>query len=372
MGKYIDGLRIETYRGIKDLQIEDISDFNIFVGDNNCGKTSLLEAVQILGNPRDFNGIVRIARARDRFRTSPSRSTQSVFDSLLNIFDKTKSTDVHNDSMKIAVACSNEIGSSSFELVGAIEKQLVSIDDIEKNEFANNIFENSIDEEVDCFVGKIIYESDASLISESYEKEVLLNKYSNLRISSSGKVEFNANYLSTIDHIVEDTFRNIVKDESFTKEVINLLQTFDKNILDLKVIPADDGRYYQAISSRDLGLMPVSTYGDGIKKIISFADAVLRARNGILLIDEIETAIHPRVMDEVYNFLISACKKYNVQLFATTHSLETVDKLLGCSPEEINNIRVITLKKKDKQTFSRVLTGEDARKLRINNDVELR
>ena len=38
--------------------------------------------------------------------------------------------------------------------------------------------------------------------------------------------------------------------------------------------------------------MPLSTYGDGIKKVIALAGRIADAQNGILLIDEIETSIH--------------------------------------------------------------------------------
>ena len=36
---------IGRYRGIEDLEIKDLANVNIFVGPNNCGKTSILEAV---------------------------------------------------------------------------------------------------------------------------------------------------------------------------------------------------------------------------------------------------------------------------------------------------------------------------------------
>ena len=37
-------LRIRNFRSIKDLQIEGLGQFNLFVGENNCGKSSVLEA----------------------------------------------------------------------------------------------------------------------------------------------------------------------------------------------------------------------------------------------------------------------------------------------------------------------------------------
>jgi recombinational DNA repair ATPase RecF len=38
-------LKIENFRGIKSLEIDDLARVNLFVGRNNCGKTSVLEAI---------------------------------------------------------------------------------------------------------------------------------------------------------------------------------------------------------------------------------------------------------------------------------------------------------------------------------------
>ena len=41
---YNTTLRISNFRSIKDLQIDGLGQFNLFVGENNCGKSSVLEA----------------------------------------------------------------------------------------------------------------------------------------------------------------------------------------------------------------------------------------------------------------------------------------------------------------------------------------
>ena len=74
--------------------------------------------------------------------------------------------------------------------------------------------------------------------------------------------------------------------------------------------------------------MPVSTYGDGIKKVLLLANAIVQAAHGILLIDEVETAIHTKYYDDIFRFLLKACKQYEIQLFITTHNLEALDALL--------------------------------------------
>jgi AAA15 family ATPase/GTPase len=44
-------ITIEGLRGIKHLKIEDFGRVNLFVGKNNCGKTTLLEGIFLLTGP---------------------------------------------------------------------------------------------------------------------------------------------------------------------------------------------------------------------------------------------------------------------------------------------------------------------------------
>ncbi len=51
----LDSLHVEGFRGLKSLEVERLARINLFVGMNQSGKTSLLDAVQILldrGSPR--------------------------------------------------------------------------------------------------------------------------------------------------------------------------------------------------------------------------------------------------------------------------------------------------------------------------------
>ena len=75
--------------------------------------------------------------------------------------------------------------------------------------------------------------------------------------------------------------------------------------------------------------MPLSSYGDGIKKVLSIASGIARAVDGVLLIDEVETAIHTRYFEDIFRFIASACRKFGVQVFITSHSIEAIDGFLS-------------------------------------------
>ena len=61
MGKYITELNISQFRGINELEMKNIGDVNLLVGNNNVGKTSVLEAIKILSQPADVGNLVKTA-----------------------------------------------------------------------------------------------------------------------------------------------------------------------------------------------------------------------------------------------------------------------------------------------------------------------
>ena len=64
--------------------------------------------------------------------------------------------------------------------------------------------------------------------------------------------------------------------------------------------------------------------GDGIRRILQLFISMEKARDGFLLIDEFENGLHYSVQTEVWQLLFRLAKQRNIQIFATTHSLDCV------------------------------------------------
>lgn len=142
------------------------------------------------------------------------------------------------------------------------------------------------------------------------------------------------------------------------------LQLFEAEIEDMMIFKSDiSNRPVEYLKHRRLGNMPLSTFGDGIKKVLVLSNAIAKAAGGILLIDEIETAIHKKYYDDIFRFIVKACKAFDVQVFITTHSLEAIDGLLATQDyeeqKEEDSISVVTLKRENNNTYSRVLSGRE-------------
>ena len=118
--------------------------------------------------------------------------------------------------------------------------------------------------------------------------------------------------------------------------------------------------------------LPLTVYGDGMKKAILLLGAIMNAKDGILLLDEFETAIHTSAMDTLFSWLLESALKLNVQVFLTSHSKEAIDKVLRCNDELASDINIYTLYKTQDENLVRMLTRQEAIDVQENLGLELR
>ena len=81
---FLKNFSVKQFRGIRDLNVDKLGDVNLIVGDNNSGKTSVLEAIMLLRNTSAFSNILNVVRLRDNGFFSPFRL--STFDNFLYMF----------------------------------------------------------------------------------------------------------------------------------------------------------------------------------------------------------------------------------------------------------------------------------------------
>lgn len=77
MGRNLDNLKIHAFRGLRDLELEGLGGVNLFVGPNNSGKTSVLEAIAAFSRPLDPQVWVDAVRRRE-FRLTGSTLVEGL------------------------------------------------------------------------------------------------------------------------------------------------------------------------------------------------------------------------------------------------------------------------------------------------------
>ena len=116
----------------------------------------------------------------------------------------------------------------------------------------------------------------------------------------------------------------LTEEDHKPKEALELI--LDDEIYGIAVIGRDErsrSRVMVKLSEQE-PRAPLKSLGDGVTRFFGIAAALVKSRNGILLIDEVENGIHYSVHEKLWKMILEAAHKYNIQVVATTHSRDTV------------------------------------------------
>lgn len=100
------------------------------------------------------------------------------------------------------------------------------------------------------------------------------------------------------------------------------------------------------------------------------AIAITHCAGGTLLIDEIDTGLHYTVMSKMWNLIYSAAKRFDVQVFATTHSYDCVYSLAQIEPSGGRDS--ITVQRIEAGRQRPVPYDEDEIAMAASRDIEVR
>lgn len=367
MSKHIRTLEVQSFRGLQKLCIKDLAPINIFTGDNNSGKTSILELIESLDAPGNLSMWRSLIR-KERF--SPLSFGLSFYEGLINLFN------VDDEDLRISYEVEFTNGEKDqIELVGKINEEVLSGKEIyEMTGFSYDEEEEGEEESenVEKFTLQILLNGNVIAQNEMYdiERRSRLEKQEDLKL-------VDVTYISPVRHTEGTVFLNSVLDNpELYEQMIQILQEFDPGIISINVDNANEkfrrGNVYKILSKNHSKALPLNVYGDGMKKALLLMSAVIKTKGGVLLLDEFETAIHTTAMDTTFKWILETCVRLDVQLFLTTHSEEAIDKVLKCSPELQDKIKVFTLYKNDKETVVRALTAHKAIEIKDEMGLELR
>jgi hypothetical protein len=93
---------------------------------------------------------------------------------------------------------------------------------------------------------------------------------------------------------------------------------------------------------------PIGSFGEGVAWLFSLALGAAATPNKLLLVDDIDAGLHHRVMAHMWAMVIDTARRRDLQVFATTHSIDCITALRrACieTPERAGEIRVVRLVK---------------------------
>ena len=291
----LDHLHIQNYRLFKDLKIDKLGQVNLIAGKNNTGKTALLEALAL------------------------SESNVNYCNKLLTSFIKTRGEFDLTYNNAIELFCD-----SDFRIQQTKEFPL----------FAN--------EECIARIGNfsIIYNNSSAIFSLKKASSVKLEVNS----SNTESNDIDRNFTELNNKVVFLPFKtsfnisNLWENIDLTphkKDVINVLQILDSKIIDVGVDLRN--RQPKILLDGNLRPTPIDRFGDGVNRLFRIALCLVNSKNKTLIIDEFETGLHHSVQEQLWEIIFKYAKEWNIQVFVTTHSQDTVKAFSYISSKEEYN-----------------------------------
>jgi len=98
----------------------------------------------------------------------------------------------------------------------------------------------------------------------------------------------------------------------------------------------------------------------------------VHSANGILLVDEIDTGLHHTVMKAMWKFLYDAAEKYDVQVFATTHSRDCYQSLAVICRDSVAKNSDATIQRIERDREESIAYTEQEIIAAAESDIEVR
>lgn len=330
----LDSFEIGSFRGLRDLRLEQLGRINLLVGSNNAGKTSVLEALAVHQNAFEPLEWFNVVRARE-VRTAGLYPDQMSFLESLRWMFPAREGDVWGEMPPRPIRLTSRLGSAVDEVEITCEpfSGIIEPEELQRAFGFRRDRENETLEDNGLLLRATALLQQGMDGTERYSHEWPI--WSQLGIRSAPRkigARRNVEFLAPYAH--RSSPANLRRLTEASKiggrdDIDALLRDLDPKIAGVEIITSDDGRHPKiAIRMRDGALMPQAVLGDGVRRALSIALALRTAANGMLLIDEIEAALHVSALDRVFRWLEEAVSTFSVQIYATTHSLEAIEAIV--------------------------------------------
>jgi AAA15 family ATPase/GTPase len=320
----LTSFKIQNFRTFRQLRIEQLGQINLIVGKNNVGKSSLLEALRLYAHKGAPFLIWEILATRNEIKRAPDASPES------------------DDSIGVALdrlfygPNGNEKGQESI--------QIGPIDSIEDTLFITRDWREEHGNE-DVPFRELPRAADAADNSEPNALSIRMGpdpiyflpldgfwRLRNRRWTRSESLPakgFNCFYISA-DGLKRTEIGYLWDNIALTdleQDILFALRIIASNVERLSLV-GDLMRNRERMAvvkiSGQTRPIPLSSMGDGMNRIFGIILALVNAKDGILLIDEIENGIHYTAQPNLWSLVFKTAHRLNVQVFATTHSWDCI------------------------------------------------
>lgn len=316
----IESLHIENFRCFPKLDLQNFGRFNIIVGDNGSGKTSLLEAIFFPGSSAQIPIQYRTMRGM----LAPGVSNEKEqYESLFNDLFYGFAAESH---IEISLNGSYEnLRKAKIYFAPISEMPLFREGDSKAARLANRLF------------------TVQTVDADNHESIQRVNLTGNLSVGGSHKMA-NISFASSsgIPNPMDEAqaFSDLRKNNEH-ETIVKTVRSLFPQISELSVeLTGGGGELYCKVANLPKRV-PVSLASNGLYKILFFLLQISGHKNGIVLIDEIENGIYHKRFPKIWEAIIQFCNANETQVFVTTHSKECLTALIPFIESNKSEFRLI-------------------------------
>jgi gll3079 protein len=366
---YIPSIEISCFKSLKHLKIDSFGSINLLTGDNNVGKSTLLEALFVYVSEGNSDVLLRIAGER-----------MNCFGARLEYDDEytKKIFAFFFTDWKLA------FGNSIFITSGTGKS--LQIDFV-------YYYETEVQDEGETYLRRKLIDAEQKpndvsdiekfeAIRVKYEGEEQLISFDRARV----RLRKSQSDMKNIQFIRTSSYSDEVNARLWDKialtdlevEVINALRIIEPDIKGIAFLEEPVKSSLQLSGRRRAayitycgkeGRFPLSVMGDGMNRILSLILGLVNCKDGVCFIDEIENGVYYRRQPALWKIISHLVEKLHIQLFATTHSNDCVKSFA----ESVRGItaKLIRLERREKGLKAVDYTAEEV-SIAANNDIEVR
>lgn len=351
----LKNIDIANIRGIAEGSLDDLASINVFVGPNNSGKSTVLEALFIGCNPSPKEAFNRTLKTRKvenpgewflyRGQGLPGKSGAI----------KVKS---HNGldrhvSLKLPQGNRKDI---ALTWTDKKEQKLKQDQAKQKERFSTEKDRNKKD--------------DAKKQLEELNKEI--KDWQNERVDQWPFSE--VNFFEPEERESTKSLHSlytIASQRGVIKQAKSVITEVARDIEDVEIL-APGNRPVLHFVDRTNRALPVSLAGEGIQLLLRISLELATPAGGLVMLEEPETHLHPAAIRQVAR-IIHATARRNIQVALSTHNLDMIDYLLAENDEnKPNSLAFYRLQLDDGKLLTSRLTGEEAQESRLDFSEDLR
>jgi len=357
----IEKIHIQNFKSIYDLELE-VGRVNLFIGENGSGKSNLLEALvfvsasesNMLANEFLISRGLRVPEAELMRSAYNSENTMRDIDIKLyfskNIFKKYK---FENENTEYSIWKEKELHKrkeriENYKLTIEVEKLL-----------GKNILEvesklKELLNEENCKIINFIIFSPENTALRIFEKEKQIQP---LGINGEGLLKL----LKVI---------NNYEDKSYINTIIKSLQLF--NWFEGITIPTDISYMEDKVIIKDKYLYREFTQksaNEGFLFILFYITLIVAKETPkAFAIDNIDASLNPKLCTKLMTLLADLSKKYDKQIFLTTHNPAILD---GIDLNDKEQKLFVVSRNKKGHTRMKEMTAKDKPKSSTNEPLKL-